>query len=88
MYAVADGVIGDRIGPLSSTESRFAGQRLTLESPGDAFYYAHLRDIVVGPSQPVVRGQLLGYSGSANGVPHLHFGQREGDPVATFVEGS
>ncbi|MGI9540011.1 MAG: M23 family metallopeptidase, partial [Miltoncostaeaceae bacterium] len=87
LYAVADGVIGPKIGPLSSTESRFAGERLTLETAGNAFYYAHLNDIVVGAGQPVVKGQLLGYSGSANGVPHLHFGQREGDPREQFVSG-
>lgn len=87
IYAVADGVIGPKIGPLSSTESRFAGERLTLESAGDAFYYAHLSEIVVGAGQPVVKGQLLGYSGSANGVPHLHFGQREGDPREHFTSG-
>ena len=39
----------------------------------------------MAPGQPVVQGQLLGYSGSANGVPHLHFGQREGDPQASFA---
>ncbi len=85
IYAVSDGVVGARIGPLGSSASRFAGERLTLEAPGNAYYYAHLSDIVVGPGQPVVRGQLLGFSGSANGVPHLHFGQRVGDPLAELV---
>lgn len=85
VYAVADGVVGPQVGPLGSSESRFAGERLTLESAGNAFYYAHLSQVAVAPGQPVVQGQLLGYSGSANGVPHLHFGQREGDPQASFA---
>jgi hypothetical protein len=28
----------------------------------------------------VRKGQLLGYTGEANGVQHLHFGVEHGDP--------
>lgn len=79
IYALADGVIGSRIGSLGKG-GRFAGQRLTLESANNAFYYAHLKSLAVQAGQRVRKGQLLGYSGSANGVPHLHLGTRRGDP--------
>ncbi len=32
--------------------------------------------IVVGAGQIVAPGQLLGYSGEANGLPHLHLAER------------
>lgn len=86
IYAAEDGRIGDQIGPLHSSSSRFAGERLTLEgSGGNAFYYAHLSKLAVTAGQQVTRGQLLGWSGSANGVSHLHLGVRDGDPVAMFT---
>jgi len=84
VYAIEDGVIGPRVGPLANTASRFAGNRLTLESSGNAFYYAHLDSLTVQAGQQVKKGELIGYSGSANGCPHLHLGVREGDPVSMF----
>jgi murein DD-endopeptidase MepM/ murein hydrolase activator NlpD len=86
IYATSDGVIGPRIGPLtSSSSSRFAGQRLTLEANnGNEFYYAHLSTLKVRAGQHVRKGQLLGFSGSANGVGHLHIGVKNGDPQRLF----
>ncbi len=84
IYAVSDGVIGPRIGPLDSSDPRLQGERLTLEGGGNAFYYAHLSKIVVKAGERVRKGQLLGYSGSANGVPHLHLGVQNGDPQKLF----
>lgn len=84
IYAVRDGVIGPRIGPLDSSDPRLQGERLTLEGGGNAFYYAHLSKIVVHAGERVQKGQLLGYSGSANGVPHLHLGVQNGDPQELF----
>jgi murein DD-endopeptidase MepM/ murein hydrolase activator NlpD len=82
IYAVADGVIGPRFGSLGSSNPRMAGLRLTLESSGNAFYYAHMSRFAPGikPGASVRKGDLLGFSGSANGVPHLHFGVQHGDP--------
>lgn len=73
--AVTDGVIGPRIGPLSSDPgSVLAGQRLYLIAPdGTQFYYAHLSRIAVRAGERVRAGQVLGYTGVANNVPHLHF---------------
>jgi murein DD-endopeptidase MepM/ murein hydrolase activator NlpD len=74
--ADADGVIGSRIGFLGSPKDkgRFAGQRINLQGQKNAYYYAHLSKITVKPGEHVHKGQIIGYSGEANGVPHLHFG--------------
>lgn len=84
IYATENGVIGNRIGSLGSNNPRMAGLRLTLQGKGNAFYYAHLSRLVVKAGQKVKRGQLLGYSGSANGVAHLHFGVENGNPLKLF----
>jgi murein DD-endopeptidase MepM/ murein hydrolase activator NlpD len=81
IYAVRSGVIGPNIGPFSSSNPRLAGQRLTVQWPGNAAYYAHLSKILVHPGQRVSEGQLLGYSGSAAGVAHLHFALEHGTPL-------
>lgn len=84
IYAVTDGTIGSRIGPIDSSDPRLQGQRLTLEGGGNAFFYAHLSELAVKAGEHVRKGQLLGYSGSANGVPHLHLGVQNGDPQKFF----
>jgi murein DD-endopeptidase MepM/ murein hydrolase activator NlpD len=74
VLAVRAGVIGSQIGPLSSSDPALAGLRVNLSmSEGGGAYYAHLSRLVVRAGQRVVAGQVLGYSGSANGVAHLHF---------------
>lgn len=81
VVAVHAGVIDHRIGPLPNSGSRFAGNRLYVNTPdGNSVYYAHLEKVVVRPGQQVEKGQLLGYSGSANGVPHLHIAFMRGNP--------
>lgn len=82
IYAVADGVIGDRFGSLNSGNPRMAGLRLHLIGKGNHWYYAHLSRFAKGikPGARVRKGQLIGYSGSANGVEHLHFSSQVGDP--------
>ena len=79
--AVFSGRIGDRLGPLSSSEPALAGLRLTVMGKADHAYYAHLSRIAVKRRQPVAKGQFLGLSGSANGSPHLHIALRDGDPT-------
>lgn len=78
--AATDGVIGSRIGSLGSNNPRFAGLRVNLQGQGQDFYYAHLSRLAVKAGQRVKKGQIIGYSGSANGVAHLHLGVRKGDP--------
>lgn len=80
IYAREDGVIGSRIGALDSKNPRMAGLRVYVNSKGNQFYYAHLSRLAVKAGQKVKKGQLIGYSGAANGVEHLHFAARNGDP--------
>lgn len=80
VVAVHDGVIDQRIGRIGT--GRFAGIRLYVNCPdGNEIYYAHLRQVVVKAGQKVVAGQTLGYTGSANGVPHLHIAWKLGNPL-------
>lgn len=76
LLAVEDGVIspgGWGFG-LSASGGRFAGWRLHLVSTGGkVFYYTHMAGVNVVRGQHVKRGDFLGVSGVANGVPHLHF---------------
>lgn len=80
VYAVADGTIGSQIGALNSSDPHLLGLRVHLVTQGNEFYYAHLSRLVVKAGQHVKAGQLLGYSGEANGVAHLHFASENADP--------
>lgn len=80
VYAVADGVIGPRIGLQNSKDPKLAGLRVTVQGQGNAYYYAHLSKLTVMAGQHVTAGQLIGYSGEANGLTHLHFAVQTGTP--------
>ena len=84
VVATADGVIGSQIGPLDSSNPQLAGQRLHLVGKGNEWYYAHLSRITVKPGQRVRKGQIIGYSGAANGVEHLHIASKRGNPLNEF----
>lgn len=88
IYAQSAGVIGDQIGPLegASKTGRFAGLRVHLVTGDNEFYYAHLSKLVVKAGEHVTDGQLLGYSGEANGVAHLHFAAKNGDPESILSQ--
>jgi murein DD-endopeptidase MepM/ murein hydrolase activator NlpD len=79
VYAVAAGTIGSQIGSLGEG-GQFAGLRLHLMTKHNEYYYAHLSKLSVHAGEHVKKGALLGYSGEANGVQHLHFARRRGDP--------
>jgi murein DD-endopeptidase MepM/ murein hydrolase activator NlpD len=87
LVAVADGDIGPQFGPLNSKEPRFAGLRCHLKTANNEFYYAHLSKFAVGikPGSHVKQGQLIGLSGAANGVNHLHIACKEEDPVSLLI---
>jgi hypothetical protein len=90
VLAIWDGVIGQRIGPLSSTDPRFEGQRCYVEVPhGNQFYYAHLTGFARGiaPGVRVTSGQVIGFSGKANRVAHLHVACMLGDPEVKLLSG-
>jgi murein DD-endopeptidase MepM/ murein hydrolase activator NlpD len=82
LFAVQAGEIVRIGGDATRFDGRFGGAQLTVESADDAYYYAHLSGIVVGEGDRVALGQLIGFSGSANGVDHLHLGVLRRDPVA------
>jgi murein DD-endopeptidase MepM/ murein hydrolase activator NlpD len=84
LVAVADGKIGDRIGALKAKDPRLLGLRLYVVTKDNQFYYAHLSKIDVKAGQQVKKGDVVGKSGSANGVPHLHIAAEHGDPVKMF----
>lgn len=87
IYAVTDGVIGPQFGFLGEG-GRFAGLRLHLVAGANEYYYAHMSKFAAGikPGAKVHAGQIIGYSGEANGVAHLHFAETTGDPVS-FLKG-
>lgn len=85
VYAWEAGTIGSQFGSLGSS-GRYQGLRLTLQGPSDAYWYGHLSRYAPGirPGARVTAGQLLGYTGSANNVPHLHIGRQYGDPLELY----
>jgi murein DD-endopeptidase MepM/ murein hydrolase activator NlpD len=76
ILAVEDGVIspgGWGYGQ-SASGGRFAGWRVHLVAAGGkVFYYTHMQGLAVPKGRRVAKGDLIGYSGVANGVAHLHF---------------
>lgn len=80
LVAVADGVIGEKIGPISSDpKSRFGGLRCYLKTADNEFYYAHLSKFApeTKAAAHVKQGDVIGLSGAASGVNHLHLGMRD-----------
>lgn len=76
VLAVEDGTVspGGWGYGLSTRGGRFAGWRVHLvASNGRVFYYTHMAGLNVLKGQPVKKGHTLGFSGVANGTPHLHF---------------
>lgn len=84
IYAPISGIIG-KTGSLGKG-GRFEGIRVNLHSTADNFYFAHLSAVNVREGDRVNAGQLLGYSGSANGVPHLHFAVENGSPFDWLIK--
>ena len=80
IYAFASGTIGSQIGALNSSDPHLLGLRVHVDAPGQSAYYAHLSRLTVKAGQHVQKGQLIGYSGSAAGVQHLHFAVKNGNP--------
>lgn len=77
--ATTDGVVV-KVGGNAKDKGRFGGVAVTIKGPHGGTFYTHLRSSRVRPGQRVRRGDILGGSGTANGVAHLHYGQERGDP--------
>jgi len=74
-------------GTAGSGMGRFDGKRLTLTTrSGNQVFYTHLKAIAPGlrPGTRVKRGQVIGRTWSANGVPHLHIAVKNGNPLELF----
>lgn len=79
MVALQDGVVV-KVRQHPQDGGRFAGDQITVRGAnGNEYFYAH-GVAGVKPGQRIRKGQVLGRTGSANGVEHLHFGQMRGDP--------
>jgi len=79
LVAIESGVV-TKTGGQASLEGRFGGYSLTLAGGGNAFFYTHLKKLKVRAGDRVRAGEVVGYSGKANDVEHLHLGVRDGDP--------
>lgn len=82
--AISEGTIGRVKMNDPNPSSRYAGISVYLQLYGTRWWYTHLSNVApgIGPGAPVKSGQIIGYSGAANGVPHLHIAVSGGNPVA------
>jgi murein DD-endopeptidase MepM/ murein hydrolase activator NlpD len=86
IYALEDGVVA-KTRDRPSGGGRFAGGQITLAGRGNDYFYGHTSQINVRPGQRVRKGQIIGRTGSANGVAHLHLGVERGDPRRVIGQG-
>lgn len=87
IQAVLNGVVEKVKGGYSGGSSRFDGYQATVRfADGQRAFYTHLSKVNVKQGQKVKAGQVIGASGSANGVPHLHFGVEKGNPL-DYIKG-
>ena len=87
VLAADDGVVAQTDRPRPEPNGMTAGHDVTLRTADNAYFYAHLTRLIVARGQRLHAGQVLGSSGSANNVEHLHIGVLHGDPVARWGAG-
>jgi murein DD-endopeptidase MepM/ murein hydrolase activator NlpD len=78
ILATRNGVIGRVSGDNNDPSSQLNGFQVYLN---DDIWYTHLSKAAVSPGDKVKKGDVIGYSGAANGVEHLHFAVMNGDPA-------
>jgi hypothetical protein len=86
VMAVDDGTISSSLGfglMDPDPSSRFGGYRLHLETSDNVWYYTHLTRFAGGirPGAKVKAGDVIGYSGVAADVQHLHIACKNGNPL-------
>ena len=64
------------------------GFSITLRTSTNQFFYAHLLRASVQPGDRVKAGQVIGASGFANNVEHLHIAEQHGDPTNLWGNGA
>jgi len=81
ILATQDGTIG-KIYKNQSGESALKGIQVHLGTADNEWFYTHLSKMAAGMAvgTRVKKGQVIGYSGDANGVGHLHIGVEHGNP--------
>ncbi|MBN8867305.1 MAG: lytic murein transglycosylase [Solirubrobacterales bacterium] len=87
VLAVGNGVIYKQSGSPRNPNANPAGYTLYLKSGGNAFSYMHLNRFFVHPGSKVRKGDVIGLSGIANGVPHLHFASTPLNPES-IIDGT
>lgn len=76
-----DAVVEKVKGSYAGGSSRFDGYQVTLRlKDGNRIFLTHLSKASVRVGQRLRAGAVVGRSGSANGVPHLHYGVQRGGP--------
>lgn len=86
IYALEDGVVAKTV-DRPSGGGRFAGGQITLRGKNNSYFYGHTSKLGVRPGERVRKGQVIGRTGSANGVAHLHLGVERGDPRRIIGQG-
>lgn len=89
VYAPTSGTIGTEFGAIDTStlpgnqQAVLQGLRLHIIGNGNEIYLQHLSKFADGlkPGVNVQEGQLIGYSGEANGVQHIHFAIKKGSPL-------
>lgn len=81
VLAVRDGRVSKIGGSWSGGASRFDGLQVTLTTDAGGVFYTHLSKRYVKLGSRVRAGQVIGLSGAANGVQHLHIGFQNKPPA-------
>ena len=89
VLAVDDGEVVRVSGsPPREHGGEIGGFSITLRTRSNTYFYTHLLRARVRAGDRVRAGQLIGASGFANGVDHLHIAQEHGDPADVFGNGA
>ncbi|MGZ8634930.1 MAG: M23 family metallopeptidase [Solirubrobacteraceae bacterium] len=64
------------------------GYSITLRTRSNQFFYTHLLRVRVQPGERVTAAQVIGASGFANNVEHLHIAAEHGDPTGLWANGA
>ncbi len=83
ILATQDGTISKTFASSMDPKSRMAGVQVHFNTGDNEWFYTHLSRLAGGikAGTKVKKGQVIGYSGSANGVGHLHLGVKNGNPL-------
>jgi murein DD-endopeptidase MepM/ murein hydrolase activator NlpD len=83
ILATQDGTISRTFASSMDPSSQKAGIQVHFNTGDNEWFYTHLSRLAGGikAGTKVKKGQVIGYSGSANGVGHLHLGVKNGNPL-------